>query len=88
MKSITIKHPVQIDVDEIAKALTPEELGSIFSDLANALEAPGNYARRRAIAGQIAHGLSEAATTMLGEVVALAYHEAARRIAEKSAATA
>ncbi len=78
MKPITIKTPVQIDIDELTAATTLTDLGSIFSHIANSMSVPANPMERRVMAGKIAEDLSENGTRLLGEVVALAYHNAQR----------
>lgn len=73
MKPVSVNAFVDITVEDIAKSITPEELGDLFCELCK-YTAQGSFTDRRRVIGQIAEGLHEDATRMLGEVVALAYH--------------
>lgn len=73
MKPILLTAPVEIEVDAIAQALTPEELGSLISDLANHIAVDHDSHRRRKIAGEMMSGLSENALGLLADCVALGY---------------
>jgi hypothetical protein len=75
---IRVNTHVELESEEIAKAMEPEDLGSLFSDLANRLSKDTPFDKRRVIAGQIAFGMSEEGIRLLAEVLALA-HVAAKR---------
>ena len=75
MNKVSVNTFVDITVEDIAKSITPEELGDLFCQIAGAVSIENRSSnQRRVLIGQIADGLHEKAIQMLGEVLALAYH--------------
>ncbi len=75
MKPIPVNTIVEIDVKDLTEALTPEEVGDLLCRVCEKMAIKGyTYSQRRAVIGQIADGMHENALTLLGEVLALAYH--------------
>ena len=73
--NVNIQTNIEVTTDDLKRACTPEELGMLISDLANALEeAPDRRSdHRRKLCSQIRDGLSENAKRLLAEVMAYEY---------------
>jgi hypothetical protein len=75
MKPIPVNTTVEIDVKDLTVAITPEEIGELFCHVCGGMAMKSyTLSQRRAVIGQIADGMHENALTLLGEVLALAYH--------------
>lgn len=74
MQNVTVNTTIDIEVSEITKAMTPEEMGDLFCDISEEMASKDrSLSERRILIGRIADGMHETAITMMGEVIALAY---------------
>ena len=77
MQNVTVNTTIDIEVSEITKAITPEEMGELFCDISEEMASKERtLSERRILIGKIADGMHENAITMMGEVLALAHHRA------------
>ena len=77
MQNVTVNTTIDIEVSEITKAMSPEEMGELFCDISEEMASKErSLSERRVLIGRIADGMHEQGITMMGEVIALAYQRA------------
>jgi hypothetical protein len=70
---VEMTRTLEFDVDEVAAALSPVEMLTLFTRAANRLTEKGTTEERRALARDFAGAMSENAKRMLAEIFAAEY---------------
>jgi hypothetical protein len=70
---IEIARTLDFDIDELAEALSPNEMLTLFTLGANRLAEKGSRDERRALARDFSNAMSENAKMMMAEIFAAEY---------------
>jgi len=70
---VAITKTIELDVDELAAAMSPVEMLTLFTEAANRIAEKGMANERRALAHDFSFAMSENAKRMLAEILAADY---------------
>ena len=70
---VVITKTIELDVGELATAMSPVEMLTLFTEAANRIAEKGTADERRALAHDFSFAMSENAKRMLAEILAADY---------------